>query len=160
MTSPEWSITGTLYTAMLLKPLWMTVVSVLTGRKYEKLWWDWEELILELKSTILSTTAWIQISRSIIVNWWNNGRKTTTASKTSLKKLKVRKTLSTANVDESEGYKSVGVLTALILMYHRSGDSLSSCFSITFYNEPNFPVALDVTRIFRNEITKSFLLAY
>ena len=92
---------------MLLKPLWMTVVSVLTGRKYEKLWWDWEELILELKSTILSTTAWIQISRSIIVNWWNNGRKTTTASKTSLKKLKVRKTLSTANVDEFEGYKSI-----------------------------------------------------
>ena len=90
MTSPEWSITGTLYTAMHLKPLWMTLVSVLIGRKYEKLWWDWEEPNFKLISTNLSTTAWIQISRSIIVNWWNNGRKTTIASRTNLKRWKVR----------------------------------------------------------------------
>ena len=52
---------------MPLKPLWMTLASVLIGRKYEKLWLDWEELIFGQVLTVLSMYAWIQIWKSIIV---------------------------------------------------------------------------------------------
>ena len=55
-----------------------------------------------------------------------------------------------------------GVLTALIHMYDLRRDRLSYCFFSYHlsHNESNFLVALDVTHVLLNKVTKSLLWSY